>query len=52
MSCNTKQGKKKGLLTYFVADLRPGLQGFGGAFFALLCDPRSIIASVLDLGRS
>jgi hypothetical protein len=52
MSWNTKQGKKKGLLTYFVADLRPGLQGFGGAFFALLLDPRSLIVLVLHLGRS
>jgi hypothetical protein len=31
---------KKGLSTYLVTDLRTGLQGLGGAFFILLCDPR------------
>jgi hypothetical protein len=35
-------------LTYLVADLRPGLQGLGGAFFILLCDPGSPTRSVLD----
>jgi hypothetical protein len=39
-------------MTYLVADLRPGLQGFGGAFLTLLCDPRSPSVSALDLGRS
>jgi hypothetical protein len=34
-----------------VADLRPGLQGLGGAFFILLCDPRSPAGSVLDIDR-
>jgi hypothetical protein len=39
-------------MTYLVADLRPGLQGFGGAFLALLCDPRSPTVSALNLGLS
>jgi hypothetical protein len=40
--------QKIGLLTYLVADLRPGLQGLGGTFFALLCDQRSPTRSVLN----
>jgi hypothetical protein len=36
-SWDTKRSRKQ-VLTYLVADLRPGMQGFGGAFFTLLCD--------------
>jgi hypothetical protein len=39
------------LLTYLVADLRPGLQGLSGAFFILLFDPMSVTGSVLDVER-
>jgi hypothetical protein len=35
-----------------VADLRPGFQGFGRAFFILLFEPRSSVGSVLDVDRS
>jgi hypothetical protein len=41
-----------GLFIHLVADLRPGFQGLGWAFFALLCDPTLPIVSVLELGRS
>jgi hypothetical protein len=34
-----------------VADLRPGLQGLGGAFFTLLFDPTSPARSVLNLDQ-
>jgi hypothetical protein len=40
-----------GLLTYLVADLSPGLQGLGGAFFILLFDPTPPAGSVLDVER-
>jgi hypothetical protein len=43
--------KEIGILTNLVADLRPGLQGLGGVFLALLCDPRSPTVSALDLAR-
>jgi hypothetical protein len=39
-------------MTYLVADLSPGLQGFGGDFLALFCDPRLPTVSALGLGRS
>jgi hypothetical protein len=43
-TCEPEQEAKQevGLLTYLVVDLRSGLQGLGGAFFILLCDPRSL----------
>jgi hypothetical protein len=41
-----------GPATYLVTDLSPGLQGFGGTFLALFCDPRSPIVSTLYLWRS
>jgi hypothetical protein len=41
-----------GPVTYLVADLSPGLQGFGGGFLALFCDPASPNVLALNLGRS
>jgi hypothetical protein len=39
-------------MAYLVTDLRPGLQGFGGAFFALFCDPTLPNVSALGQGSS
>jgi hypothetical protein len=41
-----------GIVAYLVADLSPGLQGLGGAFVALFCDPTLSNESVPDLGHS
>jgi hypothetical protein len=37
LMCKIRMGV--GLVTYLVADLSSGLQGFGGASFAMFCDP-------------
>jgi hypothetical protein len=48
--CKTRMGV--GIVTYLDADLIPNLQGLGGAFLALFCDPASPNELGPDLGHS
>jgi hypothetical protein len=50
LMCKIRMGV--GLMTYLVVGLSPGLQGLGGAFFALFCDPALPRTSPPDLERS